>query len=71
MGKLKRLISLLVVICLVFSLAGCGSKSISMDDLSVDTVRDILEKKLGAKEYDYSYNGGKLKYTDYEYFKDG
>lgn len=71
MGKLKRLISLLVVVCLVFSLAGCGSKSISMDDLSVDTVRDILEKKLGAKEYDYSYNGGKMKYSDYEYFKDG
>ena len=71
MRKLRSLISLIIVVCMVFSLAGCGSKSISMDDLSVDTVRDILEKKLGAKEYDYSYNGGKLKVYDFEYYKNG
>lgn len=72
MRKFRSVISLFVLVCMVFSLGGCsGAKSAPMNDLSVDVVRDILEKKVGAKDYDYSYNNGKMKLYDFEYFKNG
>lgn len=71
MRKFRTVISLIVLVCFVFSLSGCSSKSASLDDLTLDKVKDILEKKMGATEYDYSYNDGNLKRNDYEYFKDG
>lgn len=73
MRKFRTVISLIVLVCFVFSLPGCsGSKSAPLDKLSVDKVKDILEKDLGAKEYDYSrYSKSRALSDDYDYFKDG
>lgn len=72
MRKFSSVISLIVVVCMIFSLGGCsGFKSTSIKDLSVDEVREILEKKLGAEEYDFTRNGGRFKMNDFNYLKDG
>lgn len=66
----RTVISLIVLVCFVFSLSGCSSKSAPLDDLSVDKVIKILEKDFGAKEFGESnktnpYGGNS------SYFKDG
>ena len=72
MRKLRSVISLIVLVCLLFSLAGCsGAKNGSLSSLSVDKVKDILEKKLRAKEYDYTRNGRKFNMNEFEYLRDG
>lgn len=72
MRKLRSVISLFVLVCMVFSLGGCsGAKKASLSDLSIDKVKNILEKNFGAKEYDYTRNGGKFTMNEFEYLKDG
>ena len=72
MRKFRSVISLFVLVFFIFSLGGCsGAKNASLRSLSVDKVKDILEKKLRAEEYDYTRNGGKFTESDFSYFRDG